>query len=145
MEATVSNIIRNDLATTNKLRVVESLYDSLAKGDVPAVLGLLDPQVKWTEAERFPYYSGTWVGPQAVLDNLLKRLAADWNDFAATPKDYLIEGAKIVSFGTYSGVYKRTGKSMRADFAHVWTVESGKITSFLMYTDTAKVLEALAA
>jgi len=33
-----------------------------------------------------------------VLDNLLKRLAADWNDFAATPKDYLIEGAKIVSF-----------------------------------------------
>ncbi len=141
----MSNIIRNDLATTNKLRVVESFYDSLAKGDVPAVLGLLDPQVKWTEAERFPYYSGTWVGPQAVLDNLLKRLAADWNDFAATPKDYLIEGAKIVSFGTYSGLYKRTGKSMRADFAHVWTVESGKITSFLMYTDTAKVLEALAA
>lgn len=141
----MSNIIRNDLATTNKLRVVKSFYDSLASGDVPAVLGLLDPQVKWTEAERFPYYSGTWVGPQAVLDNLLKRLAADWNDFAATPKDYLIEGTRIVSFGMYSGVYKRTGKSMRADFAHVWTVENGKITSFLMYTDTTKVLEALAA
>jgi ketosteroid isomerase-like protein len=34
---------------------------------------------------------------------------------------------------------------MLADFAHVWTVGDSKITSFLMYTDTAKVLEALAA
>jgi ketosteroid isomerase-like protein len=38
-----------------------------------------------------------------------------------------------------------TGKAMRADFAHVWTVEDGKITSFLMYTDTAKILESLTA
>jgi len=139
------NEIHRDAEAAGRLQVISSFYERLGKGDVPAVMGLLDPQVKWTEAERFPYYSGTWVGPQAVLDNLLKRLAADWNDFAATAKDYLIEGTRIVSFGTYSGVYKRTGKSMRADFAHVWTVQNGKITSFLMYTDTAKVLEALAA
>jgi ketosteroid isomerase-like protein len=135
---------RSSLDATNKIRVVSSFYDHLGKCDVPGVLGLLDPEVKWTEAERFPYYSGTWVGPQAVLNNLLKRIAADWTDFAATPKDYLIEDSKIVSFGTYSGVYNKTGKSMRADFAHVWTVQDGKITSFLMYTDTAKILESLA-
>jgi ketosteroid isomerase-like protein len=134
---------RSSTAITN-LDVIAAFYANLAKGDVPAVLGLLAADVKWTEAEGFPYYSGTWVGPQAVLDNLLKRLAADWNDFAATPKDYLTEGAKIVSFGTYSGIYKKTGKAMRSDFAHVWTVADGKITSFLMYTDTAKVLEAMA-
>jgi ketosteroid isomerase-like protein len=139
------NEIRRDPESAARVQVVSSFYERLGKGDVPGVLGLLDPQVRWTEAERFPYYTGTWVGPQAVLDNLLKRLAADWNDFAATARDYLNEGAKVVSFGTYSGVYKRTGKSMRADFAHVWTVENGKITSFQMYTDTAKVLEALAA
>jgi hypothetical protein len=139
------NETRFELSATNKIRVVKGFYDRLGSGDVPGVLGLLDPEVKWTEAERFPYYSGTWVGPEAVLNNLLKRIAADWTDFAATPKDYLIEGSKIVSFGTYSGIYKKTGKSMRADFAHVWTVEDGRITSFLMYTDTAKILEALAA
>jgi ketosteroid isomerase-like protein len=32
---------------------------------------------------------------------------------------------------------------MTAPFAHLWTVSDGKITSFLMYTDTAKILEAL--
>ena len=30
-----------------------------------------------------------------------------------------------------------------AEPAHRWTVGDGKLTSFLMYTDTAKVLEAL--
>ncbi|HVJ54724.1 MAG TPA: nuclear transport factor 2 family protein [Aliidongia sp.] len=134
---------RRDPDAASKIRVVSSFYDHLGKGDVPAVLGLLDPEVKWTEAKGFPYYSGTWIGPEAVLNNLLKRLAADWTDFSAVPKDYLIEGSKIVSFGTYAGTYKETGKSMQSDFAHLWTVKDGKITNFLMYTDTAKLLEAL--
>jgi ketosteroid isomerase-like protein len=45
---------------------VRRFYDALGRGDVPAVLSLLDAQVEWTEAERFPYYSGTWRGPDAV-------------------------------------------------------------------------------
>lgn len=135
--------IRHDLATTNTVRVVNSFYTALAAGDVPAVLGLLDQQVQWTEAERFPYYSGTWIGPQAVLDKLLKRLAADWTRFSATADDFMVEGDRVVSFGHYAGTYKATGKSMTAAFAHRWTVRDGRIASFLMYTDTAKVLEVL--
>jgi ketosteroid isomerase-like protein len=56
----------------NPLNIVQDFYAALGRGDVAAVLRLLDPQVEWTEAERFPYYSGTWHGHQAVLDNLLK-------------------------------------------------------------------------
>lgn len=127
----------------NALNIVQDFYAALGRGDVAAVLGLLDPQVEWTEAERFPYYSGTWHGPQAVLDNLLKRLAQDWHDFSATANDFVVEGNRVVSFGVYAGMYKRTGRSIAAPFAHLWTVRDGKITSFLMYTDTAKILEAL--
>jgi hypothetical protein len=135
---------QRDQDASDTLRVVRSFYEHLGKGDVPAVLGLLHPEVKWTEAERFPYYAGISTGPDAVLNNLLKRLATDWDNFTATPKDYVIEGTRIVSLGTYEGTYKQTGKSMRADFAHVWTVKDGKITNHLAFTDTAKVLEALA-
>ena len=127
----------------NPLSVVRNFYAALGRGDVAAVLGLLDPQVEWTEAERFPYYSGTWHGPQAVLDNLLKRLAQDWDDFSATANDFVVEGNRIVSFGVYAGKYKRTDKSVTALFAHLWTVRDRKITGFRMYTDTAKFLEAL--
>ncbi len=51
--------------------------DAPNSNDVPAALSLLDDQVEWTVAERFPYYSGAWKGPQAVLDNLLKPLSGD--------------------------------------------------------------------
>lgn len=141
----MSNDDRFEQDAKDRLGVVREFYERLGRGDVPGVLALLDPEVRWTEAEGFPYYSGTWIGPQAVLDKLLKRIAADWTGFAATPKDHLSDGSRIVSFGTYRGVYKQTGRAMRADFAHVWTVADGKITSFLMYADTAKVREALSA
>ncbi len=32
---------------------------------------------------------------------------------------------------------------MSARFAHLWTVRDGRVSRFSMYTDTAKVLEAL--
>jgi ketosteroid isomerase-like protein len=34
---------------------VEKLYAAFAAGDVPAVLGLLDESVEWTEAAGFIY------------------------------------------------------------------------------------------
>lgn len=121
---------------------IQGFYDALAQGDVAAVLERLAADVQWTEAERFPYYSGTWVGPQAVLDNLLKPLAADWVDFSARPNEFIVDGERMVALGAYAGMHRRTGRSMTSPFAHVWSVRGGKIASFSMYTNTAKVLEA---
>ena len=128
---------------TTPVDTVRRFYDALGRGDVAAVLSLLDAQVQWTEAERFPYYSGTWQGPQAVLDNLLKPLSSDWEGFSAKAHEFIAEGDRVVSLGTYSGRFKKTGRSFSAAFAHVWTVRGDKIARFDMHTDTAKVLEAL--
>ena len=128
---------------TTPTDTVRRFYDALGRGDVPAVLSLLDAHVEWTEAERFPYYSGTWRGPHAVLDNLLKPLSRDWEGFSADAREFIAEGERVVSLGTYSGKSKKTGRSFSAAFAHVWTVRGDKLASFRMHTDTAKVLEAL--
>ena len=128
---------------TTPVTIVRRFYDALGRGDVPAVLSLLDAQVEWTEAERFPYYSGTWRSPQAVLDNVLKPLAADWAGFSAKAHEFIAEGNRVVALGTYSGIFKKTGRSFSAAFAHVWTVRGDRLASFNMHTDTAKVLEAV--
>lgn len=141
----MTGTIHRDPDAADKVHLVASFYENLSKGDVPGTLSLLDPAVQWTEAEGFPYYSGTWIGPDAVLEKLLKRLATEWTGFAATPDDYMVEGSRVIAFGTYTGVYKQTGKAMRSNFAHVWTIANGKLASFLMYADTAKVREALTA
>jgi ketosteroid isomerase-like protein len=128
---------------TAPVTVVRRFYDALGRGDIPAVLSLLDPRIEWTEAERFPYYSGTWHGRQAVLDNLLKPLAGDWEGFSVKAQEFIAEGDRVVSLGHYSGTFKKTRRSFSAAFAHVWTVRGDKLAKFNMHTDTAKVLEAV--
>ena len=121
---------------------VRGVYDAFAKGDVPAVLGFLSPDVKWTEAEGFPY-GGTYVGPQAVLEGVFMRLGAEWEGFAAVPDEFIDGGDSVVALGQYSGTYKATGKSFRAHFAHVWEVREGKAVRFTQYVDTLLVQRAL--
>jgi len=128
---------------TTPVTIVRRFCDPLGREDVPAVLSLLDAQVESTEAERFPYYSGTWRSPQAILDNVLKPLAADWVGFSAKAHEFIAGGDRVVALGTYSGTFKKTGRSFSAAFAHVWTVRGERLASFNMHTDTAKVLEAV--
>lgn len=125
------------------LTPVANFYKAVARLDVPGVLATLSDDLCWTEAEGFPYYSGTWRSPNEVLEKLLVPLTKDWDNFAADAEDFVVEGDRIVSFGAYSGTSKKTGKKMRAPFAHLWRVKDGKITHFTMYTDTLLVHRAL--
>jgi ketosteroid isomerase-like protein len=121
---------------------VKNLYDAFAKGDVPAVLNFLSPDVVWVEAEGFPY-GGAYHGPDAVLNGVFMRLATEWDGFAAVPHEFIDGGDTIVSLGKYSGTYKATGKSFQADFAHVWKIKDGKAFGFIQYVDSALVNRAL--
>lgn len=128
---------------SNALEVVRTFYEALGRGDVPAVLQLFDPHIEWTEAERFPYYGGTWRAPEEVVKGLFEPLARDWTTFLVQPAHYVADGDQAVSFGVYRGTHGRSGRSMTAPFAHHWTVRDGRITRFVQYTDTAKVLDAI--
>jgi ketosteroid isomerase-like protein len=125
------------------IEIVKSFYAALSRGDVSSLLATLDDDLEWTEAERFPYYSGTWHSPQEVCDKLLVPLSRDWERFSAVPHDFIANGERVVSLGTYSGTFRSTGKSMTAPFAHVWAVRGDRIASFIMYADTMKVREAM--
>ena len=126
----------------SNLDSVRSVYDAFAKGDMPSVLGFLSPDVNWTEAEGFPY-GGTYVGPEAVLEGVFMRLGTEWEGFAAVPDEFIDGGETVVALGEYSGTYKATGRSFRANFAHVWKVHDGKAVRFTQYVDTLIVQRAL--
>lgn len=128
---------------TTNVDLVRSLYAALAAGDVPGLLALLHSDLKWTEAEGFPYYSGTWRAPQDVLEKLIVPLMQDWDDFSAIADDFVAEGDRVVSLGAYGGVSKATGKTMRAPFAHVWRIADAKLQRFDMYADTLLVARAM--
>ncbi len=128
----------------SNLNLIQGAYDAFAKGDVPGVLGVMDANIAWTEAEGFPL-GGTYNGPQAVLEGVFMRLGTEYEGFAAVPAEFIDGGDTIVGLGTYSGTYKATGKSFQADFAHVWKLQDGKVIRFVQYTDTLLVHRALQA
>ncbi len=126
----------------NNVELMKSFYQAFATGDIPGLLQSFDENIEWTEAEGFPY-GGTYRGGDAILENVFMKLATEWDGYTVAPDEFLDTGECVVALGHYSGSYKATGKSMRVPFAHVWTLDGGKVKKFVQYTDTLKVSEAL--
>ena len=126
--------------------VARALYDAFAQGDVATVLGSMDPSIEWHEAEGNPYDpGGPFVGPQVIAEELFMKLATEWDDFRVSPKEFVETDGGVVVEGRYTGVYKATGTPMDAEFAHVWKLRDGKITTFKQYTDTHQMRQVMGA
>ncbi len=122
--------------------IIKGLYNDFATGNIPGVLGAMDENIAWTEAEGF-IYGGTYTGPNAVLENVFMKFGTEWEGFSAVPDQIVDGGDIVVGLGTYSGKYLKTGKSVTAPFAHAWTLRDGKIVKFIQYTDTLVVARDL--
>ena len=131
----------------DNVSLLKNLYDAFGKGDIPAVLGTMSPDIHWHEAEGNPYMpSGeAFVGPDAILNNLFVKLGEEWDGFSVHPKSFHGAGDSVVVEARYSGTYKATGKSMDAQVCHIWDVKDGKLTRFQQYVDTAKLLDVTGA
>jgi len=126
------------------MQVVQGIYDAFSAGDVPAVLGRMDDQIEWNEANNFPYADGNpYIGPEAVLNGVFARFIDEWDGFGVEMDELLDAGEIIVALGHYTGTYKATGKPQRTQIVHVWRVSDGKATRFQQYADTLHVARVI--
>jgi ketosteroid isomerase-like protein len=130
--------------SSKNLEILRKGYGDFAAGNIPSVLAIFDPKIEWTEADGFPY-GGTYIGPDAVLKNVFMKLGTEWDGYTVKPVEFIDAGERVVVLGQYSGSYKATGKSFKADFAHVWALRDGKAVKFMQYADTALIQKALMA
>lgn len=127
------------------VEVIRGLYDAFARGDVLAVLGLMDAGIVWNEAENFPYADhNPYVGPEAVALGVFGRIVAEWEGFRVSVEEYHDAGETIIARGHYDGRHRGTGRSIHAQFAHVWWLRDGKIVRFQQHADTLQVARAMA-
>jgi len=126
------------------LAVIQGMYDAFAVGDVESVVAAMAADIVWNEAENFPYADGNpYVGSQAIVEGVFGRLVADWDYWKLELEDNLQHGNRIAFFGRYNAKHKESGKTISAQFVHVWEVVDGKAASFQQYVDTAQVLAAM--
>lgn len=124
------------------LEVVQAQYAASAAGNLQALRATLADDVVWTEAAGFPL-AGTYYGPEGVTSNVMEKLAVSWDDWAATPNEFIVDGERVVALGHYTARNKATGKSLRVRFVHSFTVRNGKIAIFEQVVDSALVREAM--
>jgi ketosteroid isomerase-like protein len=118
-------------------QIIRGLYAAFSRGDLDAVRDALDPEIVWLEAEGFPYADGNpYVGPEAVLEGVYARLLREWNGLSEKLESMLVAGDHVLTTGYYTGTYRATGESVRAEFAHVWELSEGRVVRFRQYTDT---------
>ena len=122
---------------SDNLQRVRGAYEAIARGDVEQFLGVLDEQVRWSEAEHFPYWPGeAFVGPQAVLEGVLARIGQDFDDFRIDVERMHDAGDTVVVEARYRATSKATGRPLDAQVAHVWELQDGKTVRWQQYTDT---------
>jgi ketosteroid isomerase-like protein len=126
---------------TNK-QIIQELYQSFASGDVPAVVASFEDEIAWTEADGFPL-AGTYIGPRAVVENVFMRLGEFSDNWAVVVDRFIADGDTVVADGKYTWNHKESGKPCEVRMAHVWTLNNGKVSSFLQHVDTALVRELI--
>ena len=126
---------------TNK-EIIQGLYQNFAAGDVPAVTAIFADDIAWTEADGFPL-AGTYIGPQAVVENVFMRLGEFSDNWGVSINRYIADGDTVVADGMYTWNHKETGEPCEVRMAHVWTLANGRATSFLQHVDTARVRELI--
>jgi steroid delta-isomerase-like uncharacterized protein len=129
----------------NNLGIIQDIYDDFAKGDVPAVLGALDTNVVWNEAEGNDYADGNpYIGPDAVLKGVFERVVGDHDYFnIADIQLHEMSNNQVLSTVRYQGKLKKNGAVIDAQAAHFWTLKDGKVIAFQQYVDTKQLNDAM--
>ena len=133
------------LSSPDNVGNVDGIYKSFAAGDVPAVLAAFDANIIWNEAEHFPYADGNpYKGPEAVVNGVFARLGSEWDYYNLVDIElHDMANNQVLATGRYQAKYKKNGKTIDAQFAHLWTLKEGKVLSFQQYADTKGVADVV--
>ena len=126
------------------ITIVDSMYKSFEKGDIPIVLGLLDDKVVWNEAEGNAMADGNpYVGPEAVLNGVFARLGEEHEYFNLKEIElHDMYNDKVLATLRYDAKRKSNGALYDAQVAHLWTMKNGKVVAFQQYVDTKQLADA---
>lgn len=124
----------------NNVPIIDQLYTHFNKGEIPAVLAMMDTRIVWNEASSSYYSDGNpYTSPDSILNGVFKRIGED-NDY------FNLENIKLTALGNnkvlaslnYDFKSKKTGERNKTLVVHEWTIENGKIIAFQQYLGLGK-------
>jgi ketosteroid isomerase-like protein len=124
-------------------RLMEEVFDQLAKGNGRPFVKALAEDVRWTIIGGTAW-SGTWEGAEAVRRDLLDPLFAQFETTYRAKAVRVIAEGDCVVIESRGDVITKTGKPYRNTYCNVYRLEDGRVVEITEYCDTQLLTEALA-
>lgn len=120
------------------IAVVRRLYQAFEEGDHDTIRACFAGDVQWRQAgAAVPAAGQAATGAEELIERVIVPLERDWAGFTEEIDELFSADGHVVATGTYRGTYRATGRSLEAEFCHLWWVDEGRIRRFRQFTDTA--------
>jgi uncharacterized protein len=129
----------------SNLETTRKAYELFQQGDIPGLVrDIVDDACIWISpgvAGELPW-AGHFKGKREVAD-FFTRVAENltFSDFA--PRQMIEQGDTVVVIGTSTSQAKKTGKTIKEDWVHVFKYDQERMIFFQEYTDTAAAVAGL--
>ena len=129
--------------TKEPVQVVQDLYSAFGRGDIAAILELLDENVDWCfvgRPEDIPF-AGQRRGHEAMID-FFSTVARTCEVLEFGPQEVMTFEDKVLSLGNERVKVKANGRFFESDWIHLFTVLDGKVVRLREFYDTATLAAA---
>ncbi|MEI8617825.1 ketosteroid isomerase [Pseudoalteromonas sp. B193] len=97
------------------LEIIKSTYEGSSSEENGRNLQKhIADDIKWKKADGFPL-SGTYIGFKEIEQKVFSQLATQWTDYRFIVDGYVADGDYVFAYGTYRGVFNKTGKVFSAE------------------------------
>ena len=121
---------------SNALSIVQDAYACFGRGDIPALLQLLSPDVVWQfSGDRKAPYTGRFSGRGQVGEWFACVAQADAIQ-AFEPREFLAGDDHVTVIGWERTQALPAGGLFECEWVHVWQLRDGRITRFYGMLDS---------
>jgi ketosteroid isomerase-like protein len=123
------------------LAIVRAIHEAWARGESPAILGLLHPDIEYVNPPE-AVEPGTRRGITAYED-ARRSMHEAFEDVRIEVREIIDVGDQVVVLAAFIARGRSSGVQREHEDAYVWTVRDGKAVRFQWFNDPAKALKAV--
>ena len=118
------------------VEIVRKAVEAYVRGDLDTALTNADPDIVWGPVEE-----AAAQGQDAVRANV-ERWETDWEDYEATPEEYIDAGDQVLVTIHWSGRGRGSGLHVDIRTYQLYTLRDGKLIRMDEFTERSEALEA---
>src|SRR4051812_19080526 len=115
-------------------KLVQDAYAAFGRGDIAAVIAMLDEEVEWTSPRTLPH-GGDFSGP-AQVGKFFEGIGAAWDSLVLDGESVDEAGGHVIGVLRADGT-RKNGSAQSYGAVHVFGIANGKIRRFREYVDVA--------